>query len=435
MSNAREADAPRRIDLAAVSAISCAQILLELLLSRLFSVTLYYHFAFMVVSLALFGLAAAGVVVSSSRWGASASRARVAMAASCALFGLGAVATLAVVLQVRIPSGGGWRIFLHLLAIYFPASVPFFFSGTSLALAMTRWSNQAGRVYFWDLAGAAAGCVLTVPLLDLAGGIDAVLVVAAIGGAAGLLWATGWSTRLLAASACAVSVLLLLANPRLGILKVPTTKAVDESRVIFAKWNSLSRITVSPGEHDFLWMNIDSDAATRIFSSSAWSEGRRDNLRFSETRLASLVYETGPKEKVVVIGPGGGADVLSALQKGAGRVLGIELNDIIVEDVMLGRFAQYSGRLYENPSVQVVVGEGRSSLRRSTERFDVIQATLVDTWAATSAGAFTLSENMLYTVEAFVDFIEHLGPSGRLSMTRWLRRPPREFVRLAAIGV
>ena len=422
--------------LAAVALISGAQLLLELVLTRVFSVTLYYHFAFLVVSLALFGIGVAGVAVTVLGWGLRVDRIPRTMAWCCLGFALATVLALAVVVSTRLPAGGGWKVLASLAWLYLVAALPFVFGGACLAMAMTGWADRAGRVYFWDLGGAAAGCLATIPLLDLLGGLTAVLVAGALGATAALLL-VGRRRLLLAVTVVVVAAawLLVVLDAGLGLFKVPSVKAIDEKRVLFARWNSHSRITVMPGEKDFLWMNIDSDAATRIFTASAWQDGRRDNLRFSETRLASLVYELGFPGPALIIGPGGGADIIAAHQKGVRSIVGVEINDIIVDDVMLGRFADYAGHPYEQEGIRVLIGEGRSTIRRSRERFAYIQATLVDTWAATSAGAFTLSENTLYTVEAFSEFISHLRPQGVLSMTRWLRQPPREFVRLAAIGV
>ena len=124
--------------------------------------------------------------------------------------------------------------------------------------------------------------------------------------------------------------------------------------------------------------------------------------------------------RALVIGPGGGRDLLSALVFGASSVDGVEINPIIANDVMRGAFREYSGGIYEQPAVHIHVEDGRSFVRRSTERYDVIQASLVDTWAATAAGAYTLTENSLYTVEAFDDYLDHLTDRGVLSISRWV---------------
>src|SRR5262249_50094040 len=120
------------------------------------------------------------------------------------------------------------------------------------------------------------------------------------------------------------------------------------------------------------------------------------------------------------IGPGGGRDLASALVFGAAHVDGVEINPIIADDVMRGQFESFSGGIYTNPRVRIAVDDGRSFVRRTANHYDVIQASLVDTWAATAAGAYTLTENTLYTVEAFNDYLDHLTDDGMLTITRWV---------------
>src|SRR5262249_22651332 len=127
-----------------------------------------------------------------------------------------------------------------------------------------------------------------------------------------------------------------------------------------------------------------------------------------------------PGFTALVIGPGGGRDLASALVFGAARVDGVEINPIIADDVMRDRFRDFSGGIYANPRVGIAVDDGRSFVRRAPDRYAVIQASLVDTWAATAAGAYTLTENTLYTVEAFDDYLDHLDADGILSITRWV---------------
>ena len=127
-----------------------------------------------------------------------------------------------------------------------------------------------------------------------------------------------------------------------------------------------------------------------------------------------------PGFTALVIGPGGGRDLVSALVFGAGHVDGVEINPIIANDVMRDRFREFSGGIYTHPRVGIAVDDGRSAVRRAPDQYDVIQASLVDTWAATAAGAYTLTENSLYTVEAFNDYLDHLTDSGMLTITRWV---------------
>ena len=142
-----------------------------------------------------------------------------------------------------------------------------------------------------------------------------------------------------------------------------------------------------------------------------------------------------PHGEFAIIGPGGGVDVLRAVANGSPSVTGIEINPIIATTIMRGRYADYSQHLYERPDVHIHVTDGRSFLRSTPQHFDVVQMTLVDTWASTAAGAFALSENNLYTVEAFREYFDHLKPDGMIAITRWEFRHPREALRVVAVAM
>jgi spermidine synthase len=164
-------------------------------------------------------------------------------------------------------------------------------------------------------------------------------------------------------------------------------------------------------------MDIDSAASTPILH----VDENLSNVQYLRYELTAVAYHLKrPGFRALVIGPGGGRDLASALVFGAGHVDGVEINPIIANDVMRGRFLAFSGGIYTHPRVSIAVDDGRSFVRRSPDRYDVIQASLVDTWAATAAGAYTLSENTLYTVEAFNDYLDHLADDGVLTITRWV---------------
>jgi hypothetical protein len=184
---------------------------------------------------------------------------------------------------------------------------------------------------------------------------------------------------------------------------------------------------------DQLLIFIDSDAATILFRDGA----DLDRHRGLADRAEGLAYQLGGREKVLVIGPGGGLDVILARLHGADDVMAVEVNPLVARDVVSAEpFRTFSGRLYEQPGVRLVVDEGRSFLRRSRESYDLIAATMVDTWAAPAAGAFALSENNLYTVEAFSDYLRPAGwrhpqheplvpdlPTSSSGSCRWAGRP------------
>ena len=142
-----------------------------------------------------------------------------------------------------------------------------------------------------------------------------------------------------------------------------------------------------------------------------------------------------PGAKALVIGPGGGWDIARAISGGSRDVTGVEINPIIATTVMRQRFANESHRIYFRPEVHIFVEDGRSFVRRSPRHYQVIQATLVDTWAASAAGAFALSENYLYTTDAFRDYLNHLTDDGLIVFTRWGFDPPRESLRLISLAM
>jgi hypothetical protein len=148
-----------------------------------------------------------------------------------------------------------------------------------------------------------------------------------------------------------------------------------------------------------------------------------------------MPYLIRPGAKTLIIGPGGGEDVSRALASGSRDVTGVEINPIIASTIMQGRFAGYSQGIYLRPEVHIFVEDGRSFVRRSHEKYQVLQATLVDTWASTAAGAFALSENSLYTVEAFQDYLSHLTDDGIVAFSRWGFEPPRESLRLISLAM
>ena len=141
-----------------------------------------------------------------------------------------------------------------------------------------------------------------------------------------------------------------------------------------------------------------------------------------------------PGAKALIIGPGGGWDVARALASGSRDITGVEINPIIADTIMREKFPELSHGLYWRPEVHIVVEDGRSFVRRSTARYQVVQATLVDTWASTAAGAFALSENNLYTVDAVRDYLQHLTDDGVVAFTRWGFDPPRESLRLVSLA-
>ncbi len=223
---------------------------------------------------------------------------------------------------------------------------------------------------------------------------------------------------------------LLAFNAATHAIDVRVSKGLEETDLLFSKWNSFSRVTVVGTPASGLRIRIDADAAARIVQPEDFSGRSRE-----PNNIRTLAFHLKNAPDVLVIGAGGGRDVAGALACGARLVTAVEVNPIIARDIMSREpFRSLSGDVFRQPGVRLVVDEGRSFIRGSDRRYDVIQAAMVDTWAATAAGAFALTENNIYTVEAFEDYARHLTPDGILTMTRWYFEPPDQALRLFSLS-
>ncbi len=414
----------------AVAVTTSATLLLELSLTRIFSVVFYYHFAFLAISIALFGLGVGGILsylVAASRGGLFQKLGLVS------LINAGFVlAALTVVLSLGANVGTA-----DLALIYFASSLPFLGAGIITSLVIAGSIERVDRVYFFDLVGAAAGCIALVVLLNTFGGENTVIAVSVLYAAAAAVWFNLSGRRFGRIASVGVGlafVILIIANTKYHFIEVQYAKGHRIAAEQFFKWNAISRIglenTPDAGES----ILIDADAATSIarFDFDHLSADDRQNLFYQGP---GIPYDLRPGAKALIIGPGGGWDVARALASGSHNVTGVEINPIIANTIMRQRFTNLSNGLYLRPDVHIYVEDGRSFVRRSRDHYRVIQATLVDTWAATAAGAFALSENNLYTTDAFRDYLSHLTDDGVLAFTRWGFKPPRESLRLVSLAI
>ena len=403
-----------------------ATLVLELSLTRIFSVVFYYHFAFLAISIALFGLGAGGLfsyVIASPR-----------EKLYSRLGTLAVLNSLAVLLSlIFILSRTGDLGDFTLAEVYLASALPFFFSGAIVSLAVGEAIQRVDRVYFFDLAGAAAGCLALVPLLNTFGGPNTVLVASVLLLVSAAVWynlAVAPVGRHGAVVLALAFVALIAYNGRHHAIDIRSAKGHPLPREIFTQWNSFSRIGLS----DYHEIRIDADAATSI--------SRLDLDRLSGTERSQLLsdgpglpYVIRPGAKTLIIGPGGGWDIARSIASGSKDITAVEINPIIANTIMRQRFPQLSHRLYFRPEVHVFIADGRSFVRSSPEKYQVLQATLVDTWASTAAGAFALSENNLYTTDAFRDYLTHLSSDGLMAFTRWGFQPARESLRLVSLAM
>jgi hypothetical protein len=404
----------------------------ELALTRIFSVVMYYHFAFLAISIALFGLSASGVLAYIARRRLDRHPTETLLARQSVVYAVFTLVALFALVRLRVGLNYSRQNLALMLTIYALAALPFFTGGLVVTLAVSRLASRINAVYASDLLGAAVGCLVLIPLLDRVGAPGVVLTAAALALVAAVLFAPATSRRLFAGVGAGIMVVALAGQlSGAAVFDVVVTKGHQSDKVLFSKWNSFSRIGVYERTHgdwslspnytgdlpDTRYMDIDSAASTPILH----VEPGFTNVQYLRYELTAIAYQLKkPGFSALVIGPGGGRDLVSALVFGAGHVDGVEINPIIANDVMRGQFGAYSGGIYTQPRVRIAIDDGRSFVRRSPDRYDVIQASLVDTWAATAAGAYTLTENTLYTVEAFNDYLDHLTDNGMVAMTRWV---------------
>ena len=413
-----------------------ATLIFELALTRIFSVVFFYHFAFLSISIALFGLGAGGVLsyVITGRSGSIYN----------SLGKLALVNSLSVAAALWfLLSRSGALTYVKLAAVYFAAAVPFCLAGAIVSTVISEAIARVDRAYFFDLMGAATGCLALIFLLNAFGAPNTVIAVAVIHAAAAAIWfnmAGSSKGRTFAVIVALLMVGLMAVNQKSHLIDIRTAKGRPLPPERFAAWNSFSRIGIIRAdvswETNAYWtIIIDADAGTGV-SPFDWDRG------LSEADRAQLIhqgpgipYALRPDAKTLIIGPGGGYDVARALASGSRDVTAVEINPIIANTVMRGVMAAESHGIYLRPEVHLVVQDGRSFVRGSSEKYQVVQATLVDTWASTAAGAFALSENNLYTSDAFFDYLSHLTDDGVLAFTRWGFDPPRESLRLVTLAM
>ena len=432
----------------------------EILLTRIFSVTMLYHFAFVAISVAMFGMTAGALIVYlwAERFPAAGLSRQ--LSASATMFAV--LIVLSFLTQLSIP----FHVHPSIVAIYAilltyaVIAVPFVASGVCIALALTRRPDRVASLYAADLAGAALGCVLLIGLLNLTDAATAAIAVAALAAIGGWCFAQDvpGNASTLKRFAAAVAVLLIAATAahtalvwrQFAVLRILYVRGTFEARPLYEKWNSYSRVRVNgdvrtptvpygwglsrtlPPERRVhqLQMDIDIGAGT-VMTRYTGQPDELDHLQYDVTNVA---YHVRPAKRVLVIGAGGGRDVLSGLAFGADSITAVEINKDIVGTVN-GRFGDFTGHLDRNPRVKFVNDEARSYIARTGDRYDLIQISLIDTWAATAAGAFVLSENSLYTVEAWRLFWDRLSPDGMLSVSRWyFQDRPGEMYRITALA-
>ncbi len=461
--------------------LSAGTLAFELTLTRVFAVAQWYHFAFMAVSVALLGFGASGTALALFP-GALKPPTGLRLATVAVLFSTTLLGSYMVVNYLPFDSYRiAWerRQLLYLAIYYLALATPFFFSGLLVGGLLSARPSHASTIYAFNLAGSGLGCLLAIVSLSAFGPAGAVLLTTVLGMAAATVLAmqataerqpptaVGGSSSLRSAgrgprsfSRWAVVLALALATGVLAILTLRPPAWLDvrmspyktlstvlrfpDARLTSTAWNAYSRVdTVESGAirsapglsftyqgpmpHQ-VGLTVDGDNLTPITGETP------DAAAFTDYLPVALPYQLRPGARTLIINPRGGLDVLVALRHGAGQVTVVEDNPLTVRAVR-GRYAQFSGGLYDDPRVTLVVENGRTYVRRPGPRFDLIHLSLSDNFKVVNFGAYSLTEDYLHTVEAFQDLYRRLTDDGLLVVPRWLQLPPSESLRTAAIAL
>jgi hypothetical protein len=432
----------------------CA-LMLQIIETRILSVISYYHLAFFAISMAMFGMTAGSLIVYFNPSVFNSERLLENLSWIAAGFAVATVmSTLVIISTVLIyPWNGAFMSAVLWLKLILALLPPYVFAGMGISLALTRSPWPVGQVYGADLTGAAAGCLGALVLLTLIDGVSAMLMVGALGALAAWIFGRGcgvaelfpdllpqaprwlrWLCRpaFLAASLAVLALGNAAAHPNGLVLSFTKGTIEIPFNVEYMRWNAYSRIRVEKTYNDIaaMWgpspvtplrridqhtLTIDGGAGTTIYRFG----GNFDDLKFLQYDITNLAYFIRNSGRSAVIGVGGGRDLLSAYAFGFRDVTGVELNPIFI-DVLQHRLNDFNV-LASLPGVHFEVDDARSWFA-STGRgrgFDLVQMSMIDTWAATGMGALSLSENGLYTVEGWRDFISSLAPNGVLTVSRW----------------
>ncbi|WP_435626454.1 SAM-dependent methyltransferase [Candidatus Ferrigenium straubiae] len=441
----------------AIGLLSACVLAYEVLLTRLFGIVLWHHFAYMIISAAMLGYGASGSLLILLKEKIAPYFGAVYVTAAVALAVLMPAAFL---LAQQVPFNPLELLWdktqpAKLLAIYLLMMLPFFCGGMGIGLVFSRFGREAPRVYTCDILGAGAGslgvigALFLVPPERLLTVLESVALLAAAIATAELKLRPRWLTGVFAG----LAVLAAVALPGIQLQPSPYKDLsqalnITGARVVEERTSPLGQVTVvkntrvplrqAPGMSlnatmeppPQLGVFVDGDgpsALTRF-------DGDLAPLAYLGQLTSALPYHLLVKPRVLVLGAGAGSDVLQALYYRSTVIDAVEL-DHNVSDLVSQRFRDFSGNLYGQPGVRVYEAEVRGFVNASDQRYDLIQVALLDSFGTASAGLYGLSENYLYTVEALQAYLNRLAPGGMLAVTRWLVLPPRDALKLFATAV
>jgi len=451
-----------------VALISGAALAYEILLMRLFSIIQWHHFSYMIIGLALLGYGFSGTFVSIfQHW--LQTRFKYVYLASLLLFGLTSVVSF--MLAQTLPFNAelilwDYRQVGYLLIIFLLLSLPFFFAATAICLAFMQFSGQVSRIYAWDLAGAGLGSLIVIGLLFVVFPQNALLVIGVLG-LVSLLVASvelrikkrkpmlvmlGLASMLLALAASNLDLHMSPYKSLPQTLRVSGTEVIEQDSSPFGLISIVDSATIpfrhAPGlslgstEEPLPQLGVFTDGDNMTVITKAAEDPSQ--LTYLDQVTSALPYHLADPGSVLIVGAGGGTDILQALyhseqhhsiQHHATPVIdAVELNPRLI-DIVGSRYSDFNGNLYQRDGVSVHAGDVRGFLSQSGKKYDLIQLSLMDAFNASASGLYALNEDYLYTIEALKTYLDHLAPGGHLALTRWVKMPPRDTLKLFATAI
>jgi hypothetical protein len=443
--------------------ITFSVLVFQIVQTRILSVVAWYYLAFFAISVAMLGMTIGAVLVYLQRDRFRPDR----LASDLAKYSLATAVSTAASMMVQfslvtsvaltVQTIFAWGLLLAAMAL------PYVFAGVVVSLALTRSPFPVSQVYGMDLLGAALGCAAVVLLLNVLDGPTTILVAGLIAALAAYCFAISgsgaeqqqlnaraWWQRPVPVMLALLALILLNALTPVGLRPILVKDLIERSRLDrFEQWNSYSRIIASRPTTNppFLWgpspkmpkdlltqqssLNIDGDASTAMYHYG----GTRESIEFLRYDLVNLAYNLPGIRKAAIIGVGGGRDVLSAHLYGVPEIVGVELNAIFVNLLTKDPYYKAYSNITALPNLTLHIDDARSWFASTDQKFDLVQMSMIDTWAATGAGAFSLSENGLYTLEGWRAFIKTLNDKGIFTVSRWYNpHDPNETGRMIGLA-
>lgn len=404
-------------------------------LVRLLSVVTWYHLAFFAISTAILGMTAGATSVYLRPKTFDGDKLSSVVARSCLYFSFVVPVSLVVLCILPIELYKSAMSLVSLFVATIACSLPYYFSGIVITAVLTKYPLPIGKLYASDLLGGSLGCLFVLGGLEIFDAPSLIMLCSAGGVLASLCFARhARAVRMVRINGALflvfVAAAVLNSLSPYGLRPILVKGRFEPPYLIYKEdWNSFSHVVVYHQTRSVpqywgpspvaprkvinqYFMNIDGAAGTTMCRFA-----ERDDIDHLQYDVTNVGYFLRPLGGACVIGVGGGRDIQSALLFGHERVTGIEVNPIFI-DLIQNQFREFVG-LADHDGVTLVVDEARSYLSRSQDKYSIIQMSLIDTWAATGAGAYSLSENALYTVEAWTMILDRLRDDGIFSVSRW----------------